>query len=97
MILGKVIGSIVSTIKHDSYRNKKIMLVRPISPSGEFLGGTIVAIDTIRAGEGDTVLVMSEGRSTMDILELKNRVPLRSLIVGVVDRIDISSKNISKK
>ncbi|MCX6175722.1 MAG: EutN/CcmL family microcompartment protein [Ignavibacteriales bacterium] len=94
MILGKVIGSIVSTIKHDSYRNKKIMLVRPITPDGKLKSGTMVAIDTVRAGEGDTVLVMSEGRSTMDILELKNREPLRSIIVGVVDRVDIiSSQN----
>ena len=96
MILCKVIGSIVSTIKHDSYRNKKIMLVRPISPDGKFESGTMVAIDTVRAGEGDTVLVMSEGRSTMDILGLKNREPLRSIIVGVVDRIDTIS-NHSKK
>lgn len=88
MILGKVIGSIVSTIKHDSYRNKKIMLVRPIAPDGTFKSGTMVAIDTVCAGEGDTVLVMAEGRSTMDILNLSNRVPLRSLIVGVVDRVD---------
>jgi microcompartment protein CcmK/EutM len=88
MILCKVIGSIVSTIKHDSFRNKKIMLVRPIAPDGSFKSGTMVAIDTVCAGEGDTVLVMSEGRSTMDILGWEKREPLRSLIVGVVDRID---------
>jgi len=94
MILCKVIGSIVSTIKHDSYRNKKIMLVRPISPDGKFKSGTMVAIDTVRAGEGDTVLVMSEGRSAMEILNFKQREPLRSLIIGVVDRIDtISSQH----
>lgn len=91
MILCKVIGSIVSTIKHESYRNKKIMLVRPISPGGGFQSGTMVAIDTVCAGVGDTVLVMSEGRSTMDILEFKKREPLRSLIIGVVDRVDTNN------
>ena len=93
MILCKVIGSIVSTIKHDSYRNKKIMLVRPISPDGKFKSGTMVAIDTVRAGEGDIVLVMSEGKSAMEILNFKQREPLRSLIVGVVDRIDTISNH----
>ena len=89
MILCKVVGSIVSTIKHNSYQDKKIMLVRPINPDGSFKSGTIVAIDTIRAGIGDTVLVLSEGRSAAEILEFKKREPLRSVIVGVVDRIDV--------
>lgn len=96
MILCKVIGSIVSTIKHDSYRNKKIMLVRPISPDGKFKSGTMVAIDTVRAGVGDTVLVMSEGRSAMEILNFKQREPLRSIIVGVVDRVDTNSSQHKK-
>ena len=92
MILCKVIGSIVSTIKHDSYNNKKIMLVRPINPDGSLKSGTMVAIDSIRAGVGDTVLVASEGRSAMEILELKKREPLRSIIIGIVDKIDSISK-----
>lgn len=91
MILCKVVGSIVSTIKHSSFDNKKIMLVRPINPDGMFKSGTMVAVDTIRAGVGDTVLVASEGRSAMEILEFKKREPLRSVIVGIVDRIDYKS------
>ena len=88
MILCKVVGSIVSTIKHSSFDNKKIMLVRPINMDGTVKSGTMVAVDTIRAGIGDTVLVASEGRSAMEILEFKKREPLRSVIVGIVDRID---------
>jgi len=92
MILCKVVGSIVSTIKHYSFQNKKIMLVRPINPDGSLKSGTIVAVDTIRAGVGDIVLVASEGRSAMEILEFKKREPLRSVIIGIVDRIDINSE-----
>lgn len=95
MILCKVVGSIVSTIKHSSFDNKKIMLVRPINPDGTFKSGTMVAVDTIRAGVGDTVLVASEGRSAMEILEFKKREPLRSVIVGIVDRIDYKSAEIN--
>ncbi len=92
MILCKVVGSIVSTIKHYSFNDKKIMLVRPINPDGSLKSGTMVAVDTIRAGVGDTVLVISEGRSATEILEFKKREPLRSVIVGIVDRIDIHSE-----
>lgn len=80
------------TIKHPSYKDKKIMLVRPIDPEGNFKSGTMVAVDAVRAGIGDTVLVASEGTSTMEILGFKKREPLRSIIIGVVDRIDLISQ-----
>ncbi len=88
MMLGKVVGSIVSTIRHDSYRNRKVLLVRPIDPDGSLKSGTIVAVDAVGAGEGNIVLVSSEGRSAMEILSFTSRIPLRSVIVGIVDRID---------
>lgn len=92
MILCKVIGSLVSTIKHDSFKNQKIMLVRPIDPDGTIKSGTMVAVDTVCSGVGDTVLVASEGRSAMELLGFSKREPLRSVIVGVVDRIDVINK-----
>ncbi len=88
MILCKVVGSIVATIKHDSYDNQKILLVRPVTPEGDLKSGTIVAVDTVGAGEGNIVLVASEGRAAMEILGFSARQPLRSVIVGIVDRID---------
>ena len=92
MILGKVVGSIVSTIKHESYSGTKILLVRPVTPRGEMKKGTIVAVDAVGAGIGNTVLVASEGRAAMEILGFEKRKPLRSIIVGIVDRIDQSAE-----
>jgi ethanolamine utilization protein EutN len=88
MILCRVVGNIVSTIKHDSYDNLKILLVRPVTPGGDLKSGTMVAVDTVGAGEGNIVLVASEGRAAMEILGFSARQPLRSVIVGIVDRID---------
>jgi ethanolamine utilization protein EutN len=88
MILCKVVGNIVSTIKHDSYKNAKILLVRPVTPDGTLKAGTMVAVDTVGAGEGNIVLVASEGRAAMEILGFSARQPLRSVIVGIVDRVD---------
>jgi len=88
MILARVIGSLVSTDKHSCYANKKLMLVRPIEPGGSFAGPVQVAVDTVSAGKGDCVLVASEGRAAMEILGFDRRMPLRSVIVAIVDRID---------
>lgn len=90
MFLCEVVGSIVSTIKHDCYQGKKIMLVRPISPDKKMQNGTMVAVDTIGAGKGEIVLVAAEGRSASEILEFEYRMPMRSVIVGIVDKIQIN-------
>jgi len=88
MILCRVVGSIVSTIKHDSYKNTKLLIVRPTTPEGVLKSGTMVAVDTVGAGEGNTVLVASEGRAAMEIMGFAARQPLRSVVVGIVDHIE---------
>ncbi len=90
MFLCEVVGSIVSTIKHDCYQGKKIMLVRPISPDKKMQNGTMVAVDTVGAGKGEIVLVAAEGRSASEILKFESRMPMRSVIVGIVDKIQIN-------
>jgi microcompartment protein CcmK/EutM len=59
-----------------------------VTPEGDLKSGTIVAVDTVGAGEGNIVLVASEGRAAMEILGFSARQPLRSVIVGIVDCID---------
>ncbi len=88
MILAKVIGSVVSTVKHGCYENRKLMLVKPVSPKNEIGKGALVAVDLVGAGKGDVVLVASEGRAAEELMSLSCRMPVRSLIVGIVDNID---------
>ena len=88
MILGKVIGSIVSNVKIDCYKGRKLLLVRGITPDGELQSSCYVAVDTVGAGKGDIVMVAMEGRSATEILELKRRSALRSVIVGIVDKVN---------
>jgi len=88
--MGKVIGSLVSTIKHECYNNKKIMIVSPSDKDGNKIGNSIIAIDTVRAGVGDIVLVASEGKTATEILGFKEREPLRSVIIGIVDKVDLN-------
>jgi ethanolamine utilization protein EutN len=87
MFLAKVIGSVVSTVKHPSYRGTRLMVVQPVKPSGQPEGIASLAVDTVGSGAGETVLVLREGKAAGEILDLKEP-PIRSLIVGIVDRID---------
>ena len=88
MIIGRVVGNIVSTIKHPSYKGAKILLVEPVGPDDSPSGDMIVAVDTVDAGPGDRVLIASEGWAVMSILGTEGPVPVRSLVVGVIDRIE---------
>lgn len=88
MILAKIVGSIVSTAKHPCYQRTRLFLAKEMAPDGTLKDGVMVAVDTVGAGKGDVVLVASEGRAAMEILAFSCRMPLRSVITAIVDRID---------
>ncbi len=88
MFLGKVVGSVVSTIKHSAYRNQKLMIVRLTTPQGELTERSMLAIDAVESGVGDWVLVASEGLTVAEELGYERLVPIREIIVGIVDRVD---------
>ena len=88
MNLCKVLGSITSTIKHPAFAGRKLMVVQPLDEKQQPLGKSFIAVDhTSGAGQGDVVLVMREGGGVRQILGDKT-LPIRSLIVGVVDEVD---------
>lgn len=93
MYLGKVVGKVVATVKHHSYKNQKLLLVAPMQPDGSLKRTTILSVDTVGAGVNDVVLTVSEGRSAAEILEFEKRIPLRSVIIAIVDHIDHNTLN----
>ncbi|MFN8059130.1 MAG: EutN/CcmL family microcompartment protein [Vicinamibacterales bacterium] len=90
MILGKVVGTVVATRKDERLVSSKLLVVRPIDPSGKPEGNCLVAVDTVDAGFGETVLVVS-GSSARMAEGLKDR-PVDAAIIGVVDTVDIAKK-----
>jgi ethanolamine utilization protein EutN len=89
MKLCKVTGNVVATVKHEAYRGHKLMIVQPIDEAGGDAGTTFLAVDLVQAGPGDTVLVMQEGNGVRQILKA-DKLPIRSVIVGVVDTVSCS-------
>ncbi len=88
MIIGTVRGDIVSTIHHPFCTGKKLLVVEKEDPSGK-PGGYLIAIDGgVSAGVGERVLVIDEGGSARQIVGDPD-APLRSIIVGVIDRMDL--------
>lgn len=93
MYLGKVIGSVVSTKKDDSMKGRKLLMVRPMladpdNPAAFKPGSnTIVAIDTLGAGEGELVM-FAQGSSARQADGLK-ALPVDAAIVGIVDTVTI--------
>lgn len=87
MILGRVCGTVVSTIQHPFYQGRKQLIVRACSPDGAFDGDRyVIAVDLVGAGVGETVLVEDEGTSARQLLDVKD-APVRSVIVGIVDEV----------
>jgi ethanolamine utilization protein EutN len=87
MILGRVCGTVVSTVEHPFYDGKKQLIVRACSPDGSFDGEKyVIAVDLVGAGVGETVIVQDEGNSARQLLDAPNG-PVRSVIVGIVDEV----------
>ncbi len=89
MILARVLGNIVATQKNRRYDNASVMLCQQVTPEGDEMATTILALNSVDAGVGDTVLIVQEGWSASTAATGKPGAAIDSAIVGVVDRIDL--------
>lgn len=96
MILARVIGNVVATQKNERYSGARILLVQPIHPNGSDRGHPILALDSVDAGEGDTVVVVQEGWSASTAATGRPEAAIDAAIVGVVDVIELFDKTMSE-
>jgi microcompartment protein CcmK/EutM len=90
VILARVVGTVVSTEKHPHYRGHKILVVQPVDPRGEPKGRSLLAVDGVQAGIGDTVLVVDEGGSARMVVGEEAALTIRTAVCGIIDRVDTS-------
>lgn len=90
MKLARVAATVISTINVPVYDNRTLLLCDLLSPDGTPDGGYLIAVDTVGAGAGETVLLMDEGNSARQILAAPD-APVRTLIVGIVDHVELDS------
>lgn len=90
MIIGKVTGTVVTTLSHAAFKNRRLLVVQPLTLPGEAATGDFIALDNTQAGVGDTVLVNREGNGARQALGNPD-APIISVIVGIVDSLTIPS------
>lgn len=87
MILGRVSAAIFSTVNHDFYNGKKLLVVDKLDPEKRRTGEYLIAVDSVGAGPGEIVLIIDEGNSARQVVK-DNSAPVRSIIIGIVDEVD---------
>jgi len=89
MILARVLGNIVATKKNQRYDSASIMLCQQVNPEGDETPMTVLALNAVDAGVGDTVLIVQEGWGASTAATGKAGAAIDSAIVGVVDYVDL--------
>lgn len=89
MKLARVTGTVVSTIHHRVRDGKRLLVCEYLDPQLNRAGGYTLAIPSVDAGVGDTVLVLDEGNSSRQILA-DDTAPVRAMVVGIVDCVSVS-------
>ena len=90
MILGKVVGTVVTTISHRDYKDRRLLVVQPLGLEDEVPDEDFIALDSTQAGIGDTVLVNREGNGARQVLRNPDACVI-SVIVGIIDSVHIAS------
>lgn len=91
MIIGRVIGTVVSTQKHQKFEGAKLLLVQPVDLDEQPKGPALLAVDGVGAGIYEKVLLVIEGRAAAEILGRKG-APVDAAIVGIIDEVDVPAQ-----
>ena len=90
MQIGRVIGTVVATQKQRKLEGAKLLLVQPLTLTGEPIGVPVLTIDSVGAGVGEKVLIVLEGRAAGEALR-KKAAPVDAAIIGIVDTVTLEA------
>jgi microcompartment protein CcmK/EutM len=95
MLMGMVVGTVVSTKKDEELEGLKFLIVEGCDPAGKANGTVVVAVDSVGAGEGERVLYAA-GSSARQTAITKNR-PVDHVIMAIVDAVHLSGESAYQK
>jgi len=95
MLLGKVVGTVVSSQKAESLNALRFMIVKAMDERGQLTGGTVVAIDAVGSGVGEVVLYAS-GSSARQTETTRDR-PVDATIMAIVDEVSVGETTTYRK
>jgi len=95
MLIAKVIGTTISTIKNEKLTGRKLLILRETDEKGKEIGKAYVAVDTVDAGVGDLVLTAhgSSGRQT----NITKDSPVDAVIMAVIDHLEVGGAVVFRK
>ncbi len=88
MKIGRVAQTVVSTIHSPVFDGRRLLLCDLLEPDGSPSGGYLIAVDTVGAGAGETVLLLDEGNSARQVIGM-SPAPVRTVVVGVIDEVTL--------
>lgn len=88
MQIGRVLGPLVATQKHQKLHGAKLLLVQPLTLDDTPRGAPLLAVDSVGAGVGEKVLIVIEGRAAGQAVRRK-AAPVDAAIVGIVDQVNV--------
>ena len=88
MLIGRVVGTVVSTQKHPKFEGAKLLLVQPLNLDDTPRGNAVLAVDGVGAGVHEKVLLVLEGRAAGEALG-KKAAPVDAAIIGIIDHVDV--------
>lgn len=91
MYIGRVKGTVVSTIKHPLFEGRKLLLVTRLNLDGSESSTYDVCLDDVQAGVGDVVIVLDEGSSARQIIGKRGTGPARAIVMGIVEQVSLEN------
>jgi ethanolamine utilization protein EutN len=88
MLIGRVVGTVVASQKHRKIEAAKLLLVQPMTLDDRPKGSAVLAVDSVGAGVGETVLLVIEGKAAGEALRRKG-APVDAAIIGIVDAVTV--------
>lgn len=95
MLIARVVGTTVSTVKDEKLTGRKLLIVRQTDEHGEPVGKPYVAVDTVDAGVGD--LVLTAAGSSARQTSITKDTPVDAVIMAMIDSLEVDGKTTFRK